>query len=341
MGRLVAGRWVDQAEDPNHASGRFVRPEQTFRDWVTPDGSPGPGGRRGFRAEPDRYHLYASYACPWAHRALIFRRLKGLDRFIGLSIVNWFMGEEGWTFEPDEEGVAGDRLLGKERLSDVYVEADPNFTGRVTTPVLWDRLSNTIVNNESSEIIRMFNSAFDACGARKVDFYPSDLRGDIDAINARVYANLNNGVYRCGFAQTQAAYEEAVWPLFETLDWLEERLSTRMWLCGDRLTEADWRLFPTLVRFDPVYFGHFKCNLRRIVDYRELWDYTRALYQGFGISDTVHLDHIKRHYYGSHRNINPTGITPVGPAIDFSGPSRRMDALNQIWSGDRETDRML
>jgi putative glutathione S-transferase len=233
------------------------------------------------------------------------------------------MGSEGWTFEPEPEGLVGDRLFGFRRLYEVYLRADPVHSGRVTVPILWDRESGTIVNNESSEIIRMLNSAFNGCGAAAGDYYPVALRSDIDAVNARVYETLNNGVYRAGFATTQAAYEEAVRPLFDTLDWLEQRLSTRSWICGERMTEADWRLFTTLVRFDAVYYSHFKCDIRRIVDYPQLWDYTRALYQHGGVAATVRLDHIKRHYYGSHPQVNPTGIVPVGPALDFAAPCTR------------------
>lgn len=323
MGRLVEGRWVDQWYDTASTGGRFVRPEQSFRNWVTADGAAGPSGHGGFRAEAGRYHLYVSYACPWAHRTLIFRALKGLESLIDISIVHWHMGSEGWTFEPDPEGLVGDRLFGSKRLYEVYLRADPLYSGRVTVPALWDRQTGTIVNNESSEIIRMLNSAFDGCGAAEGDYYPRGLRGEIDAVNARVYETLNNGVYRAGFATTQAAYEEVVAPLFATLDWLEEPLSGRPWICGERITEADWRLFTTLVRFDAVYYSHFKCNIRRIVDYPELWDYTRALFQHPGVPATVRLDHIKRHYYGSHRQVNPSGVVPVGPALDFSIPSRR------------------
>ena len=323
MGRLVEGRWHDQWYDTASTGGRFVRQEQPFRNWVTPDGAPGPSGRGGFRAQSGRYHLYVSYACPWAHRTLIFRALKGLEGAIGLSVVHWRMGSEGWTFDPDPEGLVGDRLFGSRRLYEIYLRADPVHSGRVTVPVLWDRETSTIVNNESSEIIRMLNSAFQDLGAAPHDYYPLDLRAQIDAVNERVYASVNNGVYRAGFATTQEAYEEAARPLFDTLDWLEQRLSRASWLCGERVTEADWRLFTTLVRFDAVYFGHFKCNLRRIVDYPELWDYTRALYQSPGVAGTVRLDHIKAHYYTSHPQVNPTGIVPIGPALDFTAPTRR------------------
>jgi glutathionyl-hydroquinone reductase len=323
MGRLIGGRWVGADKGWASADGRFNRQEQAFRGWLTADGSPGPNGAPARAAVPGRYHLYVSYACPWAHRTLVFRLLKGLETLIGVSYVHWHMGSEGWTFDADPEGLVGDRLYGSRRLYELYQRADPSFSGRVTVPVLWDRETDSIVNNESSEIIRMLNSAFDFCGAKPGDFYPVALRNEIDAVNARVYATLNNGVYRAGFATTQEAYEEAARPLFETMDWLERRLGAQSWLCGDRVTEADWRLFTTLIRFDAVYYGHFKCNVRRLVDYPELWDYTRALYRQFGIEETVRFDHIKRHYYGSHPQVNPSGVVPIGPELDFSAPTRR------------------
>lgn len=322
MGLLIDGVWHDKWYDTDSTGGRFVRKESQFRNWVTPDGSPGPSGSGGFKAEPERYHLYVSYACPWAHRALIFRALKGLEEAISLSVVHWFMGDRGWTFEPGE-GVIADRIFNANYLHEVYVHADPNYTGRVTVPILWDRQTHTIVNNESSEIIRMFNSAFDGVGAKPGDYYPESLRAEIDALNARIYDTVNNGVYKCGFATTQAAYEEALKPLFDSLDWLEQRLSNQRYLTGDSLTEADWRLFTTLVRFDPVYVGHFKCNIRRIVDYSNLWGYLRDLYQTTGVADTVNFLHIKGHYYESHTMINPTGIVPLGPEIDFMAPDNR------------------
>jgi putative glutathione S-transferase len=317
MGLLVDGVWHDKWYDTAESGGRFVRKESQFRSWVTPDGEPGPSGEGGFKAEPGRYHLYVSLACPWAHRALIFRSLKGLEEMIGVSAVHWLMRGEGWTFA-DGPGVVPDTVNGAERLYEIYAKAEPGYTGRVTVPVLWDRERGTIVNNESSEIIRMLNAAFDGIGATPGDYYPEALRPEIDEINARVYATLNNGVYRSGFATTQEAYEEAVNPLFETLDWLEARLSDgRPYLCGETLTEADWRLFTTLVRFDPVYVGHFKCNRRRIADYPRLSAYTKRLYEHPGVAETVNFDHIKRHYYESHRQINPTGIVPVGPDLPF------------------------
>ena len=322
MGLLVDGVWQDKWYDTASTGGRFVRKASQFRNWVTPDGSPGPTGDGGFKAEPGRYHLYVSYACPWAHRTLIFRALKGLEELIPVSVVHWFMGEHGWTFEPGE-GVVADSLFNSKYLHEVYTRADAQYTGRVTVPILWDKHTQTIVNNESSEIIRMFNRAFDAVGAKPGDYYPESLRDEIGLVNDRVYDTVNNGVYKSGFATTQTAYEEAVKPLFDTLDWLEQRLSTQRYLMGDRITEADWRLFTTLVRFDPVYVGHFKCNIRRIVDYPNLWAYVRDLYQVPGVAATVNFLHIKGHYYQSHDTINPTGIVPIGPEIDFMAPHNR------------------
>ena len=322
MGLLVDGVWHDKWYDTKAHAGRFKRSEAQFRNWVTADGSAGPSGKAGFKAEKGRYHLYVSFACPWANRTLIFRKLKGLEEFIDVSVVHWFMAENGWTFQPGE-GVTGDPLHNAEFLYQVYLAADPNYSGRVTVPILWDKQTNTIVSNESSEIIRMFNSAFDEAGAKPGDYYPEDLRNDIDEINERIYHTVNNGVYKSGFATSQEAYEEAVFPLFETLDWLEERLSTSRYLMGDRLTEADWRLFPTLLRFDAVYVGHFKCNLKRLVDYPNLWDYTRELYQIEGISETFDMTHAKNHYLVSHTTINPHQVIPAGPIIDFNEPHTR------------------
>ena len=316
MGLLVEGRWTDRWYDTVGTGGRFVRPETQFRNWITPDGAPGPTGKGGFKAEAGRYHLYVSLACPWAHRTLIFRSLKGLEKAIAVSVVNWFMGERGWTFE-EGPGVVPDPILGAKYLYEVYTRSNPIYTGRASVPVLWDKERSEIVSNESSEIIRMFNSAFDGVGAASGDFYPSELRDMIDALNTRIYSTVNNGVYKAGFATTQAAYEEAVRPLFATLDGLEERLAAKRYLCGERLTEADWRLFTTLVRFDPVYFSHFKCNVRRIIDYPNLWGFTRELYQHAGVSETTNFEHIKKHYYQSHDRINPTRIVPIGPDIDF------------------------
>jgi len=322
MGLLQNGKWVDQWYDTKSSKGRFVRKDSLFRNWITGDGSPGPTGTGGFKAEAGRYHLYVSHACPWAHRTLIFRALKGLEEMISLSVVNWYMGTDGWTFH-DADGVIPDTVNGANYLRQVYTKADPHYNGRVTVPVLWDKKTGTIVSNESSEIIRMFNTAFDEVGAKPGDFYPETLHADIDALNERIYDTVNNGVYKAGFATTQEAYDEAVAQLFETLDVLEDRLSTRRYLVGSTLTEADWRLFTTLVRFDPVYVGHFKCNLKRIADYPNLSGYVRDLYQQPGIAATVRMDHIKNHYYGSHTSINPTGIVPKGPEIDFSAPHDR------------------
>jgi glutathionyl-hydroquinone reductase len=317
MGLLLDGVWQDKGYDTEAQKGRFVRAESRFRSWVTADGSPGPSGDGGFKAEAGRYHLYVSYACPWAHRTLIFRALKGLEEMISLSVVHWHMAERGWTFEP-APGVIPDPIHHAKTLSEVYVAADPKYTGRVTVPILWDKQRGTIVSNESAEIIRMLNSAFDHLGAKPGDYYPADLRAEIDALNERIYGTVNNGVYKAGFATSQDAYEEAVRPLFETLDWLEARLSSGRYLCGDRVTEADWRLFTTLLRFDPVYVGHFKCNIRRIADYPRLSAYLADLLSVPGVRETVHLDHIKNHYYGSHKAINPTGIVPVGPKLDWA-----------------------
>jgi len=314
MGLLIHGKWEDRWYNTKDHEGHFIRKAAQFRNWVTADGSPGPSGRGGFKAEAGRYHLYVSLACPWANRTLIFRHLKGLEEMISLSVVHWHMGHQGWTFEPGD-GVIPDPIHSAHYMHEVYTGADPDYSGRVTVPVLWDKQTDTIVSNESSEIIRMFNSAFDEVGARPGDYYPEDLREEIDEINARVYSNVNNGVYKAGFATTQAAYEEAVIPLFETLDWLEARLSQNRYLLGDRLTEADWRLFTTLVRFDPVYVGHFKCNIRRMVDYPHLSAYTRDLYQHEGVADTINMQHIKHHYYESHETINPSGVVPVGPEL--------------------------
>ena len=299
-----------------------MRESAGFRSWITPDGSPGPSGSGGFAAQAGRYHLYVSLACPWAHRTLITRRLKGLEALISLSVVHWRMLDDGWTFS-EGPGVIPDPVFGARYLYEVYRGATPGFTGRVTVPVLFDKKTRTIVNNESAEIIRIMNCGFGELANRKVDLYPAAHRAQIDQFNARIYETLNNGVYRAGFATTQAAYEEAVLPLFETLDLLERHLAAHRHLCGDELTEADVRLFTTLVRFDAVYFGHFKCNRRRIVDYPNLWAYTRALYQRAGIGGTVNFQHIKGHYYESHRTINPTGIVPVGPDLDFALPAGR------------------
>jgi glutathionyl-hydroquinone reductase len=322
MGLLDRGVWRDQWYDTESSGGRFVRSRAAFRNWVTRDGAAGPSGAAGFAAAPGRYHLYVSLACPWAHRTLIMRQLKGLQDLVSVSVVHWRMREHGWAFTPGP-GVVADPILGAEYLHQIYVAADPSYSGRVTTPVLWDRPKATIVNNESAEIIRMFNSAFDGLGALAGDYYPAELRAEIDTLNVRIYETINDGVYKAGFATTQAAYEAAVGPLFETLDRLEERLAQRRYLCGERVTEADIRLLPTLLRFDLVYFSHFKCNLRRIADYPNLLGYTRDLYQLPGLAATFDAGHVKRHYYESHRTLNPTGIVPVGPEVDFSGPHDR------------------
>ena len=322
MGLLVDGKWQDRWYDTDKAGGRYIRSDSQFRNWVTADGSAGPTGAGGFKAEPGRYHLYVSLACPWANRTLIFRSLKGLEDSISVSVVHWHMAENGWTFEP-AEGVIPDSINHANYLHEVYTAHDPAYSGRVTVPILWDRKTNTIVSNESSEIIRMFNNAFDGVGAKPGDYYPEALRTEIDEINARIYTNVNNGVYKSGFATTQAAYEEAVVPLFETLDWLEQRLSGQRYLLGDVLTEADWRLFTTLIRFDPVYVGHFKCNIRRLEDYPNLWAYTRELYQYEAVSETINMQHIKHHYYVSHTTINPSGVVPLGPELDLYIPHGR------------------
>ncbi len=319
MGMMVDGEWVASEWDVD-AMGAYKRRVTSFRDRVTADGS------SGFRAEAGRYHLYVSYACPWAHRTLIFRTLKQLEDAVSLSVVDHFLGDDGWQFT-DNPGCIPDSVNGAGYLREVYAKAKPDYTGRVSVPVLWDRERETIVNNESAEIIRMFNAEFDGLGSdggnAALDFYPQDLRGDIDAINGIIYENVNNGVYKCGFAVKQAPYEAAVETLFATLDGLEERLSHQRYLCGGRLTEADWRLFTTLLRFDPVYHGHFKCNLRRLADYPNLWNYTRELYQAPGVAATCNLEHIKRHYYESHETVNPTRIVPKGPDIDFAAPHDR------------------
>jgi putative glutathione S-transferase len=315
MGLLVDGVWQDKWYAPD-SGGRFIRADSQFRDGVTADGS------SGFPAEPGRYHLYVSLACPWAHRTLIFRALKGLEEAISLSVTDPLMGANGWEFS-DAPGAIPDAVNGARYLYEIYLKAAPRYSGRVTVPVLWDKQSGTIVNNESSEIIRMLNTAFDRWGRAELDFYPPPLRAAIDEINALVYERINNGVYRAGFATSQAAYEEAFDLLFDALDRIEERLGRQRYLVGARLTEADWRLFTTLVRFDAVYVGHFKCNLRRLADYPNLWGYARELYQHPGVAPTVNLAHIKRHYYASHRMINPTGIVPKGPAVDFAAPHDR------------------
>ena len=322
MGLLVDGQWRDKWYDTKSTKGKFVRSQSQFRNWVTADGQAGITGKPGFKAEPDRYHLYVSLACPWAHRTLIFRQLKGLEDMITMSVVNSFMGQEGWTFEPGE-GVVPDFVNHKSRIYELYTLAMSDYSGRATVPVLWDKQLNTIVSNESSEIIRMFNSAFDDIGALEGDYYPAEYRQSIDEINELIYNNVNNGVYKSGFATTQEAYNEAVTALFDLLDQLEKKLTHQRYLIGKKITEADWRLFTTLIRFDAVYVGHFKCNQKRISDYPALSNYLRDLYQEPGIADTVDIEHIKAHYYGSHESINPTLIVPIGPELDFNAPHDR------------------
>lgn len=322
MGLLQDGHWVDQWYNTKETNGHFVRKAPQFRSWITPDGSAGPSGVAGFKAEAGRYHLYVSLACPWAHRAVILRTLKGLENMISVSVVHWYMADKGWTFQAGD-GVISDSVNNADYMYEIYTKAMPDYSGRVTVPVLWDTKTNTIVSNESSEIIRMFNAAFDQIGARSGDYYPEAKRTEIDAINARIYETVNNGVYKAGFATTQSAYEDAVVPLFETLDWIDSRLATQRYLTGDAITEADWRLFTTLVRFDPVYVGHFKCNTRRIADYPNLSGYLRDLYQQPDIAGTVNMEHIKNHYYASHESINPSRVVPSGPAIDNKAPHDR------------------
>jgi putative glutathione S-transferase len=322
VGLLVEGKWQDRWYDTEAHGGRFMREAAGFRNWITSDGARGPSGEGGFKAEPGRYHLYVAWPCPWSHRVILYRTLFGLEEVIGLSAVDPLMLERGWTF-----GRSGadrrDPLYGAEFLHQIYTRAAPDFTGHVTVPTLWDRERETIVNNESSEIMRMLANAFEPWAERAHDYYPAALREEIDAINARVYETLNNGVYKTGFATRQEAYAENFTALFDTLDWLDARLGEYRYLMGNAVTEADWRLFVTLVRFDAVYFGHFKCNLRRIEDYPNLAGYLRDLYQQPGVAETVRIEEIKRHYYGSHRTINPTGIVPIGPALDFTRPHNR------------------
>ena len=323
MGRLMEGVWTDQRYDPSKSAGRFVREDSQLRNWITPDGEPGPSGEGGFKAEIGRYHLYVSLACPWAHRTLIFRKLKGLEDLITVSVVHPHMLGNGWEFRQDDPTLS-DELYGSDCLHQIYTRARPEYTGRVTVPVLWDKLRETIVSNESSEIIRMLNSAFNDLTGNTLDFYPETLREGIDVLNKRIYATLNNGVYRCGFTTTQEAYEEAFTELFATLDFLEDRLSGQRFLCGNVQTEADWRLFPTLIRFDAVYHGHFKCNRNRIVDFPNLFGYVRDLYQHPGIRNTVDFWQIRQHYHYSHESINPHRIIPKGPDLSpYDRPHER------------------
>jgi putative glutathione S-transferase len=321
MGLLVDGVWQDEWYRTNK-EGQFIRPSTQFRNWVTPDGAAGPTGAGGFQAEAGRYHLYVSLACPWAHRTVIFRKLKGLENVISLSIVSPDMLKDGWTFDK-ATGSTGDDVNGKSKLSEIYLLADAKYSGRVSVPVLWDKQRKTIVNNESAEIIRMLNSAFDAFTNVHTDYYPQELRAEIDRLNEQVYANVNNGVYRAGFATAQDAYEQAFRNVFDTLDEMEQRLSQQRYLAGNKITEADWRFFCTLIRFDAVYYSHFKCNWRHIYEYPNLGNYVRDLYQQPGVAETVSLAQIKRHYYRSQSRVNPTGIVPVGPQLDFSAPHDR------------------
>ncbi len=336
MGRLIDGRWDTGWYDTKKTGGSFERSTSAFRNWITPDGAPGPSGEGGFRAEAGRYHLYVSYACPWAHRTLIFRALKGLEDAISISVVHPDMLDDGWTFGTGFPGTTGDTLFGLPYLRDIYTRARPDASGRVTVPVLWDKERGAIVSNESSEIIRMFNSAFDGVTGNAGDYWPEALRAEIEEVNARVYSGFNNGVYRAGFATTQDAYDEAVREVFDTLDWIEARLDGRRYLMGDAITEADWRLFPTLIRFDAVYHQHFKCNRARITDYPRLWLLTRELYTWPGIAATVHFDHFVRHYHYSHDTINPHRIVPINPVLDFSLPDGGGDAEAKQRDG-RET----
>ena len=316
MSPLINGEMKEKWLDTESTEGHFVRYKSVFRSHVTADGS------SGFKAEPGRYHLYVSLACPWAHRTIIFRKLKALEDVISLSVVDPHMGPMGWSFS-DNPGCIPDTVNNAKDLYEVYLVSEPECTAVVSVPVLFDKKTSKIVSNESAEIIRIFNSEFDAFGDAKLDFYPEELREEIDAVNDLVYESVNNGVYKCGFATTQEAYDEAFLVLFATLDMLEERLGAARYLVGSKITEADWRLFTTLVRFDPVYFGHFKCNLRRIIDYPNLSNYLRDLYQQTGVSDTVNMDHIKTHYYWSHGSVNPTRIVPKGPFLDYTAPHDR------------------
>ena len=323
MGLLIDGKWHDKWYDTKESGGAFKRTEAGFRNWITPDGSAGPSGEGGFKAEANRYHLYVSHACPWAHRTMIFRTLKGLEQMIDISVVHPDMLGNGWTFETNFNGATGDQQFGLPFARDIYTRAVPDFTGRVTVPILWDKAQNTIVSNESSEIIRMFNSAFNRLTGNTDDYWPEALRGNIEEVNTRIYDTLNNGVYKAGFATTQAAYDAAIHPLFDTLDWIEGILSDNRYLTGDTLTEADWRMFTTILRFDLVYHQHFKCNRARIADYPNLWGHTRELFQMDGIAQTVNFEHIVRHYHYSHDTINPNRIIPINPQIDWHAPHNR------------------
>lgn len=323
MGQMVDGKWIKDALVKADKDGAFDRQPVTFRNWITADGNAGPSGKAGFKAESGRYHLYVAGACPWAHRTRIFRTLKGLEDHISLDIAHPDMLDDGWTFSTDFPGTTGDSLFGSEFVREIYARSDPSFSGRVTVPILWDKKTEQIVSNESSEVIRMFNSAFNQITGNDVDYWPETKRKDIEVVNERIYETLNNGVYRCGFAQKPSAYDKAVGALFDTLDWLEDRLAHSRYLLGEHQTEADWRLFPTLYRFDAVYHTHFKCNKKRLTDYDNLFAYARELYQTDGIRETVDHAQITRHYYNSHRNINPTGIIPIGPTTDWMAAHNR------------------
>ena len=323
MGQLVDGVWKDEWYDTDAHDGEFVRDSAKYRSWVTADGTPGPTGDGGFKAETRRYHLYVSYACPWAHRALIFRALKDLTDHVQVSAVHPDMLSEGWEFRQDFPGATGDLLFDSAYMRDIYLRANPKASGRVTVPVLWDRERDTIVSNESADIIRMFNSAFDGITGNDDDYWPEHLRDQIEQVNARIYDTVNKGVYKAGFATSQAAYDRAVTPLFDSLDWIEGLLARTRYLTGQRITEADWRLFTTIARFDPVYHTHFKCNRRRVVDYPNLWGWARELYQWPGVAATVRPDHFVRHYYYSHDTVNPHRIIPIGPDEDWTAPHGR------------------
>ena len=323
MGRLIDGNWHKEDVVPQSKDGSFQRKPSVWRNWITADGAAGPSGEGGFPAASGRYHLYVSYACPWAHRTLIFRTLKGLEPHIGVSVVHPDMLDEGWEFRTDFEGATGDTLMGLDYLREVYLKADPNASGRVTVPILWDKQRETIVSNESAEIIRMMNSAWDGLTGNTDDYWPEELRDAIEPVNERIYDTVNNGVYKAGFATKQAAYDKAVGELFDSLDWLEARLGENRYLMGDRITEADWRLLKTLLRFDAVYHGHFKCNRAKLIEFPNLWGYTRELYQVPGVAGTVDLDHIRRHYHYSHESVNPHRIVPIGPSPDFAAPHGR------------------
>ena len=323
MGKLIDGAWTDDTPSALSRAGKFVRQDAQFRSWITVDGQPGMSGDGGFPAQSGRYHLYVSLACPWAHRTLIFRNLKGLQDHVGVSVLYPVAGDDGWTFDKNFAGATGDHLYGLKFLYEVYQKADQTASSRVSVPVLWDKERTTIVSNESSEIIRMFNSAFDDITGNSDDYWPPEMRDEIEATNAPIYSNLNNGVYKCGFARSQSAYDNAVGALFDMLDGLEHRLGQTRYLMGARVTEADWRLFTTLVRFDLVYHFHFKCNRRRIADYPNLWGFVRELYQWPGIAETVNFEHIVNHYYRSHESINPHRIVPINPIIDWQAPHAR------------------